>query len=273
MGNLYFTVVYIKARERRQDQVLNRMWLNVWYAGVPSMVTCLLVFALNFEGRLVRTEAANGMVSPYAYLASRSLLEIPLVVFLSLVALGVPAFAGADYYVENGRFFTTSLVWMVSQYCWDAYAAALAVAFDNALVGAAAFIGCWFSGFLFGGFLIPVEDIVWPLRAIHWTFPLGFTIRGMVYSDTVDASYDACDEYSDAVFCYCDEDNGEGCSGREVLRGMRIIYPLFSPNNTLAVDVAMCLGLAVAAKFFACAVFIRSTRGSTLPGDGSPRAA
>ena len=88
LGNLYFTIVYIKARERRQDQVLNRMWLNVWYVGVPSMVTCLLVFALNFESRLVRTEAANGMVSPVAYLVARSLLELPIVVMFTLFALG-----------------------------------------------------------------------------------------------------------------------------------------------------------------------------------------
>lgn len=156
------------------------------------------------------------------------------------------------------------------------------MALDSPLIGAAVFIGCWFSGFLYGGFLIPIEDIVWPLRALHYVFPLGFSIRGMVFSDTVNARYDACDKYdADSVFCYCGADNdpAKGCGGRTVLREMQIIYPLFGPNNTLAVDVAICLGLAAAAKVFACAVFVRSTRGSTLPdkagtnGLQKPRAA
>jgi len=167
VGNLYFAVVYIKARDRRQDQILSRMWLNVWYVAVPSMVTCLLVFALNFESRLVRTEAANGMVSPTAYLVARSLLEIPIVVVFTLFALGIPAFAVAKYHAEDNRFLTTSFVWLCQAYCWDAYAAAAAVAFESPLIGVAVFIGCWFSGFLYGGFLIPIEDIVWPLRALH----------------------------------------------------------------------------------------------------------
>ena len=49
---------------------------------LPSMVTVLNVFALNLEARLVRNEVKNGMVSPYAYLAARAVLEVPLVVVL-----------------------------------------------------------------------------------------------------------------------------------------------------------------------------------------------
>ena len=35
-ANLFFSLVYIKARNRTQDQVLNRMWLTIWYVGVPA---------------------------------------------------------------------------------------------------------------------------------------------------------------------------------------------------------------------------------------------
>ncbi|KAH8044616.1 ATPase [Aureococcus anophagefferens] len=238
LGNAYFAVVYIKTRERHQDQVLNKMWLHVWFTAVPSQITCLLVFALNFEGRLVRTEVQNGLVSPAAYLVARSVLELPLVVFLALAAVGVPAYAIANW--QASRFATTVLCWMAQQYCWDAFATALAVAFDNPLIGAAQYIGCWFSAFLYGGFLIPVKDIVWPLRALHWIFPLGYAIRSITFSEFVDGTWDACDN-------------------------LEIIYPLFSSKNTILLDVICCLALAVGAKLFACVAFVKSTQGSPPP--------
>ena len=39
IANLYFSLVYIEARTRTQDQVLNRLWLCVWYIGVPANVS------------------------------------------------------------------------------------------------------------------------------------------------------------------------------------------------------------------------------------------
>ncbi|KAH8057327.1 ATPase [Aureococcus anophagefferens] len=245
LGNAYFAVVYIKTRERHQDQVLNKMWLHVWFTAVPSQITCLLVFALNFEGRLVRTEVQNGLVSPAAYLVARSVLELPLA----------------------SRFATTVLCWMAQQYCWDAFATALAVAFDNPLIGAAQYIGCWFSAFLYGGFLIPVKDIVWPLRALHWIFPLGYAIRSITFSEFVDGTWDACDKYDEGSdFCYCQgEDPSKSCSGRVVLDSLEIIYPLFSSKNTILLDVICCLALAVGAKLFACVAFVKSTQGSPPP--------
>ena len=144
MGNLYFSAVYVESRQRHQDQVANRFWLIIWYIGVPAQVTALLVFALNLEARIVRTEVANGMVAPSAYLAARAVLEIPLVIFLALVALGLPAFACMNF-MAGDRFFTTTALFFAQQHCWDCYASCLAVAFPNPLVGAAMFIGCWFS--------------------------------------------------------------------------------------------------------------------------------
>merc|ERR1712167_178521 len=115
MGNLYFSAVYVESRQRHQDQVANRFWLIIWYIGVPAQVTALLVFALNLEARIVRTEVANGMVAPSAYLAARAVLEIPLVIFLALVALGLPAFACMAFTATHNRFFTTTALFFAQQ--------------------------------------------------------------------------------------------------------------------------------------------------------------
>lgn len=36
MSNIYFAIVYLKAREHVQSQVANRMWLVIWFMGVPA---------------------------------------------------------------------------------------------------------------------------------------------------------------------------------------------------------------------------------------------
>ena len=154
---------------------------------------------------------------------------MPLVALLTVCALGLPGYAAMNMTASNGRLWTSMLVYFCTTYCWDCYAGALAVALPSALLGAALFIGFWFSattrvvfidatridagvssttrflltrrgfvstqGFLFGGFLIPVDDIHWPLKLFHWMFPLGFALRSITHEDFVDASWDACDKY------------------------------------------------------------------------------
>ena len=63
-------------------------------------------------------------------------LEIPLVIFLALVALGLPAFACMNF-MAGDRFFTTTALFFAQQYCWDCYEGrrVKAVAFPNPLVG------------------------------------------------------------------------------------------------------------------------------------------
>ena len=126
--------------------------------------------------------------------------------------------------------------------------------------------GCWFSGFLFAGFLIPVKDIIWPLRAFHYVFPLGNAARGMTYSEFIDSKYDACDNYDSGTFCFCDEDedDGKGCGGREVLKKLGMLYDLPTDKNTLLLDLVWPLGLALLAKATAVLLFAHSCRGTAL---------
>lgn len=111
-GNLYFAVVYIKARRRLQSQVSNRMWLLMWHHAVPANLTVVLAIAMNFEAKLVRSEVRNGMVAPGAYIVARGLLMVPMVFVLAAVALGIPSFGVANFEVAHERFWTTSAIWV-----------------------------------------------------------------------------------------------------------------------------------------------------------------
>jgi hypothetical protein len=52
------------------------------------------------------------------------------------------------------------------------YSTTTGVAFKNFLLGMGAFLQCWFAAFLFNGFMIKADDIIWPLRAFVYMLPL-----------------------------------------------------------------------------------------------------
>ena len=54
-----------------------------------------------------------------------------------------------------------------------------------------------FSAFLYGGFLIPGEDIYWPLKIFFYILPIKYTVRSMNYVDNIDAKFDGCAKYDD----------------------------------------------------------------------------
>ena len=136
------------------------------------------------------------MITPLSYMLAKTVLQIPIMFIFAIFALG-QAYLLMDYYKPN--FGLMILVWSCMIYSWEAMAEMLSVMFDNPLIGMMLFMGQWFNAFLFGGFLIPGEDMIWPLKIFYYPLPIKYTTRSMNYIDNIDAEYDACEEYDDAI--------------------------------------------------------------------------
>ena len=252
--NIYFSLVYLQSRHRHQDQILNRMWLTVWFIGVPANMGVVTVYACNAEYNSIIKEVKNGMVTPLSYLISKTILEIPIMFLFGIVALGVSAYGISNYYAPHMMIMVS--IWSLSIYCWEAIAQVMALSFKNPLLGMMQFMGVWFSGFLYGGFLIPGEDMVWPFKLFYYILPLKYTIRSMVYTEFIDSKYDSCDKnrYEDEI-CF-------GKGGKEVLENLNQIYPLFSSDNTLMVDLLVIFGLTVLFKVIYFFLILTSNKSS-----------
>jgi len=64
LSDIFFGIIYIKSRDRAQDQVTNKMFLCIWFIGVPCNLAVIAVWAYNAEFNTTRREMKNGMVSP-----------------------------------------------------------------------------------------------------------------------------------------------------------------------------------------------------------------
>jgi ABC-type multidrug transport system ATPase subunit len=252
-SNIYFAIVYIKSRDRDQDQVLNKMWLTIWFIGVPANMGVVATYALNAEFNAIRKEVKNGMVSLFAYIFANFILQIPIMIIFAIFALGVPAYAIGAYHADN--FVYMIAIFACGLYCWENFAQLFSVAFPNPLLGMMNFMGIWFSAFLFGGFLIPDDDVVWPFRAFTYILPLKYTIRALVYNEFVDSTYDACDGSEN--FCYNSNGNGLSTDGKEVLSSLSQIFPLFDAEDQRPADIGILLAISAFLKlsYVACKMY------------------
>ena len=255
--NLFFSLVYIKARERIQSQVLNRMWLSIWYVGVPANMGVVAVYALNEEYKSVAREIKNGMVSPASYVMAKTVLSLPIMFIWAIFAL-LPAYTFMGY--DSSNYLLMLCVWACMIYSWECMAELLAVAFDNPLLGMLNFMQLWFSAFLFGGFLLPGADMYWPLKIFFYILPIKYATRSMNYVDNIDAKYDGCHNYMDD-----DEEICFGKDGKDVLKGIGQIYPLITQRNTLGTDIPILIAIAVFFKIqYIGLLFVKSRMVSKL---------
>ena len=249
LSNVYFSLVYLEMRPRDQDQVLSRFWLMVWHYAVPANMGVVAVFAYNATFKAIRREVKNGMVSPSAYLFATMLMEIPIMFCFALFSIGIPAYGISNYWGE--RFGIALIIFASGMFAWEGFAHYFAVAFDNPLLGMTQYVSIWFSGFLFSGFLIEKDQIPWPFRVLVWVLPMRYGVRGLLYNEFIDTTYEECATGPDGTVCT----SGQICYGNpfeparqeggDVLNTLGEVIFLASDKNTLLEDITVLLGIGV----------------------------
>ncbi|KAJ1391302.1 ABC-2 type transporter-domain-containing protein [Ochromonadaceae sp. CCMP2298] len=257
---VFFAIIYIKARERTQEQILERMFFVMWIFGVPSCLSVVAVYAYNIEFHAIKREVKNGMVSPLSYLLTNTLLTIPFMFIFGISALGVSAYGMLNYNVD--RFGSVLLIFASYMFCFESYAQILSVTFENPLIGMLGYMGIWFNAFLFNGFYITLTSIIWPFQVFAYILPLGYGTQAMIYQEFIDTVFEgavACDPSSSGCLSHSGDtgtEDGWKCSGsecwgrtgRQILESVHYLLFIVDADVNTAENVGIILALAVAAK-------------------------
>lgn len=248
VANLVFGFVYFKARDPDQAQVFNKLWVNIWFMGVPCNMGVVAVYALNDEFKSILRETKNGMVSPSSYALAKTVLVIPIMYIFALFAMGIPGFAVQDF--PGAAFGRVTLLFAVCIYVFETFAELLAVACEDPIMGMLNFMNFWFAAFLFGGFLISLDDIPWPFKIFYYIMPYSYYIRSVMYAIFTETTWDPCiqEENPEQPVCLDTTD------GTAVLGGLSRVYPLMDTEDTFAEDIGILLALAVFYKV--CTIFL-----------------
>lgn len=259
----FFSIIYIHARDREQGQVLNRLWLTVWFCGVPCCLAVIGVYAFNEEFKTLQKEVKNGMFNIWAFLTVTFALQFPIMFILAIFIDAVPGFAIANFYAPH--FLEITAMYACILFAFESIARTCSVVFDNPLLGMLNFIQYWFAAFLFAGFLIPEEDVVWPFRAFFWILPLKWSVRTIVYLNEIDAKYsgaELCNTYDPTSDCLyhgnelpgwrCPSEPAQLCYGRngdQVLDSLGENYTIISSDSTTALDFGIIIAIGVVFQF------------------------
>lgn len=243
----FFAIIYIKARDRVQEQILSRMWLCLWHIGVPSSLGVVAVYTYNEEYFAIKREVKNGMISPISYVLSNFVIQVPLMVVMSMFALSASGYGIANFYGAN--YVSLLLVYAVNLWVYERQAQLLSVTFANPLMGMLMFLNLWFASFLFNGILVAEGDVVWPFRAMFFTLPLKWCMRSMLYLEFSQVNFKgAVVDPTDPRGFTCGPENILECfgaTGKQVLNSIGRNYKSISSDDTTALDVGVMLAIGV----------------------------
>ena len=139
--NSIFSFVYWNARGNSQDQVFNKFWIQVWFVGVPSNMGVVAVYALNEEFKTILRESKNGMISPFSYILSKTILVLPIFFVFGFFALGIPLYAVQDAPGES--FHMVIFLYAVIMFVFESVAECLSVWVSDPILGMLCFMNFW----------------------------------------------------------------------------------------------------------------------------------
>eukprot|EP01033_Poteriospumella_lacustris_P013703 gene13704-biopygen6226 len=255
---IFFAIVYIDGRERKQDNALTHLWLCIWCISVPTNAGVIAVYVFNNEFFTIKKEVKNGMVQPLPYLIANAVLQIPVMFLFGIAAISVSQYGMINYY--GPRYGQLLLLYALTLYSYESIAQVFAVVFSNPLLGMLQYVNIWFASFLFNGLFLPIKSIPWPFRVFSYILPFRYNIRSMAYQEYAegpdwggavlcDPATDSsclpggykCTDTSASAVCF-------GRTGKQVLQSIHHVFDTFNSQDTFNTDVAILIGIAIICK-------------------------
>jgi len=279
IANVFFAIIYVKARERNQTQALQRIWFVMWMIAVPSNMGVVTVYAYNIEFNAIKREVKNGMMSPIPYLFANTIILIPVMFLLGVAALSASAYGIIDFNGE--RYGEVLLIYACMMFAFESIAQMLSVAFDNPLIGMLNFMQVWFFSFLFSGLFITVGDIVWPFRILSYILPFRYAAQAIIYQEYIaepfkgarlcDPGTPNClsfpgDQGADEGWTCGDSADSNVCYGREgwqVLETISSSMDLVNADTNTGINIAILLAIAVGARLMYVVLMVMKANKAT----------
>ncbi|CAB9505533.1 Putative white-brown complex homolog protein 30 [Seminavis robusta] len=258
LANIFFAFVYWNARVYEQEQVLNKMWVIIWFSGVITNMAVVAVYALNDEFKSIVREAKNGMVTGFTYVMAKNVLTLPFILLLSVCCLGIPGFVIMDFPAEGAKMYFFLFAAML--FVFESVSEFFSILFDDPILGMLQLMNFWFASFLFGGFVIPLDDMYYPWTIFYYIMPFSYFVRSALYETLSHATFATCEVGTQSAVCIQEETPGAGVPGIEVLRAFERVMPIAEAEDNTVRDTLILIGIGLAFKLLYTVGVILKTR-------------
>ena len=254
---IFFATVYIESRDYTLEQSLSRVFLFMWIMAVPSMMGVIMVYVCNNETKSINKEVKNGLLPPSAYILSKTLIELPIMIILAISILSIGGYIMLQF--NSSNIGLTIIVLSCMLWFFECMAQLMALLFTNPLIGMMGYVQSWFLFFLFAGMFSNDKDIIWPFRAISYISPLKYTLRTLVYLDYHAQLFDCSNKIICNRFLL-----GNKLSGDIVMDYIgKTSIPSISSDNTVYSDIGIIIGIAIFFKIIYIILMILYTNKSS----------
>ena len=274
----FFSIVYLKARDRTQRHAPYKVFLFMWHIGVPTALGVVAVIAYNLEHLSIKREVKQGQYSPTSYVIANSILQIPMMFVLSIMALSIGGYCISNYHIDvYGQMI---VLYAATLWSFESMAQLFAVQFPNPLLGMLQYMNLWFASFLFCGIMVPEADVPWPMKMFNYILPLKYFLKSAMHTDlhqttfsgaildaedprgfscprnvTLDGAVEAVKEKAseshNSLACY-------GFYGDQVLDSLGVTYRSIKSKDTYAEDILIILAIGIFFKIMGTMMTIYS---------------
>jgi len=249
---VFFALVYIKSRDRTQEQVLQRCWLIVWTAGCPTSMACVQVFVHSLDIINLKRDVRNGIQHPAPFVFSK-LLQVPMMFLFSMCGLSVGGYLMGNWNLDKyGDLVYINALTLLS---FELFAELVAASTPHFTIGVQAFLGYWFSSFLFCGLMVRTEDVIWPLRVLCYILPFRYGVSSMVHEEFIDSKFKGVERCNPNVDLGCRAEGFKcktracyGETGAEVLATLHVHFSAFSELDDTETSIMWLLIFCVSIK-------------------------
>lgn len=263
--NCFFAFVYWKARPFVQERTVDKTWINVWFAAVSTNMGVVAVYALNDEFKSIVREGRNGMVSGLSYVLAKIVLVLPIMMLFSIFGIGIPTFVIMDVPGDGaGTFF---LLFAAMMFVFESVAEVLSIFFDDPIMGMLVFMNFWFASFLFGGFVIPYDDLYFPWTMFYHIMPFSYYVRSAVYISFAYATFETCEPGTFSAVCIQEEEPGAGVPGLQIVEAYSYVMPIATSEDNTWQDIWSLVAIGVVYKIIYALGVIFKTRRVAVIGD------
>ena len=106
------------------------------------------------------------------------------------------------------------------------------------------FMNFWFAGFLFGGFLISEDSLIWPFRCFFYIMPFGPYLRSTMYVTISESDW-----------------SGSGYTTDEIFEELHKVYPLIENKDRVVEDIGILVAIGCFYKIlYIIAIYVNTSK-------------
>mmetsp|Transcript_7412 Transcript_7412/g.18059 ORF Transcript_7412/g.18059 Transcript_7412/m.18059 type:complete len:662 (-) Transcript_7412:356-2341(-) len=207
MMSIIFGIIYLGAREKNQENVLNILFAIAWGMATPSYMAVMIMPVFTYESATFTKESKNGMYAPISYVVASSVVQLFFVFVTSALSV-IPYYWMDDLNRDPGRFFLFLLLQYSFLYTVESISIVAATVIPNFIISLGVVVSLLSNFFVFNGLFVTPDDVPWIFRWIEYISPHSYAMKGLaklVFSGQEFSGFEGC-----TVACY-------GATGDDVL--------------------------------------------------------